>query len=236
MRAIIVMSWLLLLGIPATQAREVWLDLGLGRNMLGLGELTEGMGTYRSYDLEDGSLDGATAPGATVAFTLNRDWSLGFAYDRLTLDTTGAFHPALNRDDAAKAMTAHLPTHYLRAVARWRPLRFGRVVWSVVGGLGIVDLSGTCRTENDPSISMHGDVGGTGLLAEIGLSCRVMVRPRLGIFLDGGLRHARVGSVTVGTGPLLRDEDGTPAAFDLGGGYLKGGVTFLLPSDVGHPD
>ena len=236
MRATIVMVGVLVILAGAATAAEVWMDLGLGRNTLTLNELTDGSATYRGYDLLDGSMDAVTAPGATVAFTLNRNWSLGVAYDRLVLDTTGVVPDALDRVGGEKTMAAHLPSHALRAVARWRPLRIGRVVWSVVGGLGIVDVSGTSRTVNDPAIPLDGEVEGTGILAELGLSCRVMLRPRLGVYLDAGMRRASIGSLTVGTGPLRADADGATAPFDLGGGYLKGGVTFLLPSDVASPD
>jgi len=218
---------LLLLAAAQACAGELWLDVAVADNTLDLGEVTDAATTYRGYDLEDGSLASGLSLAGALAYDVDRTWSLGLAYDRLAIDTRGVA--------AAASVSASLPTHFLRATARWRPLQFGGTTVSVIGGLGMVDVSGVARTVDDPGIALDGEVEGTGLLAEIGLSLRTRIHPRAGPFLDAGARKARIGSVTVGGAVLRRDDDGAVVPFDYGGTFLKAGLTLLLPSDVGNP-
>lgn len=219
--------FILLLLAPPACAGELWLDVALADNTLNLGEVADAATTYRGYDLEDGTLASGLSLAGALAYDLDRSWSLGLAYDRLTVETHGAAGTATVR--------ASLPTHFLRAMVRWRLLRLDATTVGVVGGLGMVDVSGVARTVDDPGIALDGEVEGTGLLAEIGLSLRTRIHPRAGLFLDLGARQARIGSVTVGGAVLRRDDDDSVVPFDYGGTFLKAGLTLLLPGDVGHP-
>lgn len=223
----VLMALMILAAAPATAA-ELWLDAALGRNTLNLAEVTDGPVTYRGYDLRDGSLDSGTSLCGTLAIVVHRDWSLGVAYDRLMTETSGL--------SGAATLDASLPTHLLRAVARWSLLHCGSAEWCVTGGLGMVDVSGTASTSGDPTFALQGEVEGTGLAAELGLSLRLLLRPTMGLSVDTGVRRARIGSVMVGGGALQRDDDGETVPFDFGGAYLKAGLTVLLPSSVGNPD